>query len=143
MKKLNNLAVIAGIAALFVIGFPLLFDGTLKEYEVSVVVTDDQTGIGVSADKNLNFGRIAVGSTVKKEVVVSNDDGFRAKAILRAEGNVSTSMVFISNVMINANQETRIPIEIRASVPGKFTGKLVVEIKKSKFGLTEPLVSLS
>ncbi|MBI5355673.1 MAG: hypothetical protein HZB68_04430 [Candidatus Aenigmarchaeota archaeon] len=99
--------------------------------------------IGISTEKNLDFGRVSAGSSVKKEVVINNFNGLRAKAVLRAEGNVSKFLVFDGSVLINSNESARIPIEARAASPGKFTGKLFVEIKKARFGFMEPLVGWS
>ena len=143
MKNFHGLAIIAGIIVLFALGFPLLFDKTINHYHLSISATDNQTDIGISTGENLDFGRISVGSSVKKGIIVDNYNGLRAKASLLADGNVSKLLVFDGGVLINANESARIPIEAKAASPGKFTGKLFVEIKKARFDFMEPLVAWS
>lgn len=143
MKRFYELSIIAGIAALFVIGMPLLFQRSLKEYDISIVVTGNETNIGISTDNALDFGRIPVGSSVKKEIVIENDKESRVKAIVRASGNVSKSMIFDESVLINGNGQAKIPIEVKAMATGKFTGKLSVEVKSARFAALESLVSFS
>lgn len=143
MKRFYELSIIAGIAALFIIGMPLLFQRSLNEYDISIVVTGNETNIGISTDKTLDFGRIPVGSSVKKEIVIENDKESRVKAIIRASGNVSKSMIFDESVLINGNGQVKIPIEVKALATGKFTGKLSVEVKSARFAALESLVSFS
>lgn len=143
MKGFYELSIIAGIAALFVIGMPLLFQRSLKEYDISIVVTGNETNIGISTDKTFDFGRMPVGSSVKKEIVIENDKESRVKAIIKASGNVSKLMSFNKSLLINGNERAKVPIEVKALSTGKFTGKLSVEVKSARFAALESLVSLS
>ncbi len=93
------------------------------------VIEYDNTSLGMAIDEKFNFGRSPTGSTVRKILVLNNEEPAPVKVKITSEGNISPFIeVSRNDFLLDGSAE--IEVAFHASDVGSFDGTLNVEIVK-------------
>lgn len=139
MNRASLMAVVIVVASGLVGATPFLLDHTSVETaeqrfntSVNVVGDSDDRGLGINADRNLDFGRLKTGANATKFVNIS----IGKKSVLKVstEGNISEVLEYDESRYVQGNQE--IELEAKGRDPGRYEGtvKLEFDIPRNKVG---------
>jgi len=103
----------------------------IEEYEMTLIVTDDNV-MGFNVDPGgLFFGSISEGASVTRKIVIITEEDLVAN--IQKEGSMAEWVRNANNIPISAKVEMEIPFSV--SIPpgtplGNYTGKVKVILRK-------------
>ena len=99
--------------------------------------------IGIAADSSeINFGRTAVTTVVKKILNLKNRESIPVKFHLRAYGNISRFMNFEKDFVLNAGETKKIEVKFNAAQTGNYTGEFDITVLVPKHPILTVLLPL-
>lgn len=122
----------------------LFFKKHMTRYPVTGMVVNTTLGeknqtlipIGVAAEATeLNFGRVAITTKVRKILFLKNNENLPAKFHLRMYGNISEFTEFERDFILNPKETKEIKIIFNAFKLGNYTGEFDVIAFVPKFPL--------
>lgn len=98
-----------------------------KDFNASVYVMEDSDdrGLGINADRNLEFGRLAQGTNATKFLNLSV--GKKSMLYISSEGNISEVLVYEDRIYFEGDRE--VELEAKGDKPGSYVGDLKVEFE--------------
>lgn len=128
---------IAGLIIVLVLGLAavdqMMVERQANSFEAqgtAVMPEENQTDLGLVADKSLNFGEVPAGAAVRKEVKVEASEG--SLVDVSVNGNISRHMDH-TETRLDGNH--RIEVVFNASEPGYYTGDVIIKTQSPKNGL--------
>lgn len=139
MNKTTILAVSVIVLSGLIGAAPFIIDETSiesaeKNFNASVYVMEesDDRGLGINADRNLEFGRLAQGANATKFLNLSV--GKKSMLYISSEGNISEVLEHENRIYFEGDRE--VELEAKGTEPGNYTGKINVrfDIPRNQVG---------
>lgn len=120
----------------------LFFYYQTTRYPSFVEIAKKQEGgnilIGLAVDPwNLNFGIVQIGNVGRRFIELFNNQDDDVKVMLETYGNISSMVKFDkNNFILSKSTNSTVTIELQSTektMPGNYTGKIDVIIKKPKY----------
>jgi len=137
-KEKNKLSLVIFILILSLVLFLVaLFygDNVLEEKKIySTLLVGSPLGFDLN-NTTLTFGRIPQGSSVKRDIFISNNYEFPIVARLSSLGNISEFLIFDSEFFLDIGEQENVTINtisIPYEIPdGDYSGNIVIKFTKA------------
>jgi hypothetical protein len=139
MNRVSLMALIIVVGSGLIGATPFLLNHTSVETaqqefnaSVNIVNDSDNRGLGINADRNLDFGRLKTGANATKFVNISI--GKKSVLKISSEGNISEVLEYEKLRYVQGDEE--IELEAKGREVGKYNGtvRLDFDIPRNKIG---------
>ena len=138
MKRIDKIYLVGFV---FVVSFIIFFSSiyfnsklVLQEFELPITLEiSNKSGFDLNTTV-LTLGRLNVGSSTQREIMIDNPYNYTIFAYLHVEGSVKDLLIFEKRIEILRNESKKVAINtvvIEYEPFGNYTGVLFVKIRKS------------
>jgi len=133
--NINVLALLVISTIIFFVYFGFLFSLKIKTYSMSANVISKGRKFGISVDPfELNFGRVTLGTGVRKVINIRNNYDMPIRVIIDKEGSIEPYVhIGRENFLLEAGKQVNITISFRSFNAGNYTGTIKVITKIPRY----------